>query len=66
MSVPPTHPIGTPEIPSQIEGSDFSSLKTTLEAPEFGSLRFNFHPFPAGIQAIRSALFDQFKWNRPL
>jgi hypothetical protein len=58
MSVQPTRPIGTPEIPNPIDGSYFSSLKTTLETPEFGSLRFNFHPLLAGIQAIRSALFD--------
>jgi hypothetical protein len=57
--------IGMPEIPSRIDGSNFSSLKTTLETPEFGSLRLNFHPLLAGIQTIRSAPFDQFKRNRP-
>ncbi len=60
MSVQPTRPIGTPEIPSRIDGSDFASLKTTWETPEFGSLRSNFHPLLAGIQAIRFALFDQY------
>src|ERR1700680_2719902 len=53
-------------MPSRVDRSDFFSLKTTLETTEFGSLRFDFHPLLAGIQAIRSTLFDQFKRNRPL